>query len=152
MRLTRRHVAGASAGALWFTTLGLVSAASASEPGDEAEVTRAVEAFRKAMLEADRKQFEALCADQLSYGHSSGKLQTKTVFIDDATSGRSVWKSLTFADPTVQIAGTSAISRFTFIGENESEGKVNSVKIGVLMVWQKQDGNWKLLARQAFKI
>jgi ketosteroid isomerase-like protein len=152
MRLTRRHMAGASAGALCLATLRLVSPASASEPGDQAEVTRALEAFRKAMVEADRKQFETLCADQLSYGHSSGKLQTKAVFIDDATSGKSVWKSLTFADPTVQIAGNNAITRFTFIGESESEGKSNAVKIGVLMVWQKQDGNWKLLARQAFKI
>ena len=26
------------------------------------------------------------------------------------------------------------------------------VKIGVLMVWHKQDGNWKLLARQAVRL
>jgi ketosteroid isomerase-like protein len=29
-------------------------------------------------------------------------------------------------------------------GETESAGKTNAVKIGVLMVWQKQDGRWKL--------
>jgi len=27
-----------------------------------------------------------------------------------------------------------------------------NVKIGALQVWQKQDGNWKLLARQGFKL
>jgi hypothetical protein len=42
--------------------------------------------------------------------------------------------------------------RYILTGETESEGKTNSVKIGVLMVWHKQDGRWKLLARQAYRI
>jgi len=35
--------------------------------------------------------------------------------------------------------------------ESETDGKPSSVKIGVLQVWQKQSGNWKLLARQSFR-
>jgi hypothetical protein len=30
-----------------------------------------------------------------------------------------------------------------------SGGKIQSTRIGVFMVWQKQGGSWKLLARQA---
>ena len=30
--------------------------------------------------------------------------------------------------------------------------KTNNVKIGALQVWQKQNGDWKLLARQGFKL
>jgi hypothetical protein len=30
--------------------------------------------------------------------------------------------------------------------------KTNPVKIGVLMVWHQQNGNWKLLARQAVRL
>jgi len=37
-------------------------------------------------------------------------------------------------------------------GETESEGKTNAIKFGVLMVWQRQDGRWKLLARQAYRL
>jgi len=37
-------------------------------------------------------------------------------------------------------------------GETESEGKTNAIKFGVLMVWQRQDGRRKLLARQAYKL
>jgi hypothetical protein len=32
------------------------------------------------------------------------------------------------------------------------DGKPNSTKIGALQVWQKQDGSWKLLARQGYKL
>ena len=35
---------------------------------------------------------------------------------------------------------------------HEREGKTTPVKIGVLMVWHKQDGHWKLLARQAVRL
>jgi hypothetical protein len=31
-------------------------------------------------------------------------------------------------------------------------GTVNNLNIGLLMVWVKEKGTWKLLARQAFRI
>jgi hypothetical protein len=73
--------------------LALLGAAPGAAPsGDEAAVAQAVEAFRHAMLQADRAQFEALTADQLSYGHSAGRVETTAQFIDAATSGRSMWR------------------------------------------------------------
>jgi len=131
--------------------LGAVPGA-AVQPGDEAAVARAVETFRNAMLKADRAQFEALTADQLSYGHSAGRVETKAQFIDAATSGRSTWKFITLTDQTIQIVGNNAIVRHTLSGETERDGKTNPVKIGVLMVWHKPDGNWQLLARQAVRL
>jgi ketosteroid isomerase-like protein len=124
----------------------------AAQSNDEAAVAQAVEAFRNATLKADRSQFEALCADQLSYGHSAGRVENKSQFIDGATSGRSTWQFITLTDQSIQIVGNSAIVRHTFTGESERDGKTNPVKLGVLTVWQKQDGNWKLLARQAVRL
>jgi ketosteroid isomerase-like protein len=125
---------------------------AAAQSGDEAAVAQAVEAFRNAVLKADRSQLEALCADQLSYGHSGGRVENKSQFIDGATSGRSTWNFITLTDQTNQIAGDSAIVRHTLTGETERDGKTNPVKIGVLMVWHKHDGKWKLLARQAVRL
>jgi ketosteroid isomerase-like protein len=133
-------------------TLLTGAAMTAAQSGDEAAVAQAVEAFRNALLKADRSQFEALCADQLSYGHSAGRVENKAQFIDAATSGRSTWKFITLTDQTSQIVGNNAIVRHTLTGETERDGKTNPVKIGILMVWQKQDGNWKLLARQAVRL
>jgi ketosteroid isomerase-like protein len=36
-------------------------------------------------------------------------------------------------------------------GETERDGKTNPIKIRVLMVWHKPNGEWKLLARQAVR-
>jgi ketosteroid isomerase-like protein len=125
---------------------------AAAPSGDEAAVAQAVEAFRNAMLKADRGQFEALCAEQLSYGHSAGRVENKAQFIDAATSGRSTWKFITLTDQTTQVVGDTAIVRHTLTGETERDGKTNPVKIGVLMVWDKQEGKWKLLARQSVRL
>jgi len=150
MWITRRHLVLAGASALCTAAPGLGSE-FAAQTGDDAAIAQAVEAFRKAMLAADRSQFEALGADQLTYGHSAGRIETKTQFIDAAVSGRSVWKFITLTEQSNQIVGNNAIVRHILTGENESEGKTNEIKIGVLMVWQK-DGRWKLLARQAYRI
>jgi hypothetical protein len=123
-----------------------------AQSGDKAAVAQAVEAFRNAALKADRGQFEALTADQLSYGHSAGRVENKAQFIDGATSGRSTWKFITLTDQTIDIVGNTAIVRHTFTGESERDGKTNPVKLGVLTVWNKQDGHWKLLARQAVRL
>jgi ketosteroid isomerase-like protein len=123
-----------------------------AQTADEAAVAQAVEAFRAAMLQADKTQFEALTAEQLSYGHSSGRVETKTQFITAATSGQSRWKFITLTDQTVQVVGNNAIVRHTLTGETERDGKTNPVKIGVLTVWHKPAGQWQLLARQAVRL
>jgi hypothetical protein len=151
MTFSRRHLAFAGASSLCSTAFGITSAFAAAPAGD-ADVAAAVEAFRRAMLANDRKQFEALCVDQLTYGHSSGRVQTKKEFIDDASSGKTKWNSITLTDQTIQLAGSNATARFVFNGENVSDGKTNTLKFGVLMIWVKQRGKWRLLARQGYKI
>jgi ketosteroid isomerase-like protein len=151
MRFTRRHLALAGALALGTSSL-LLSPPSAAQSTDEASVVQAVEALRKAMLDADRARLEDLTADQLSYGHSGGTIQTKDQFVNVIVRKETIYKSITLSDPVTTIAGNNAIVRHVFSAETESDGKPSTAKVGVMQVWQKQDGRWKLLARQAFKI
>jgi ketosteroid isomerase-like protein len=65
---------------------------------------------------------------------------------------RSTWKFITLTDQTIHIVGDDAIVRHIFTGETERDGKTNPITIGVLMVWHKQNGDWKLLARQAVRL
>ena len=73
MSLHRRALIVGGVGAFAVVIMGRLSSAVA-QPADEAAVKAAVEAFRKAMLGNDRAQLEALTAEQLSYGHSGGKV------------------------------------------------------------------------------
>jgi ketosteroid isomerase-like protein len=151
MEIGRRHLA--AVGALAIGTLNLLqSASSAAESADEAAVDKAIEALRKALLEKDKARLELLSADQLSYGHSSGKVQTKAEFVDGVMTSKALTKSIAFPELSITVVGDAAIARHLFEAEMETDGKPTSVKIGALQVWQKQTGNWKLLARQGFKL
>jgi len=150
MDVTRRDLAIAGAVALGAASL-LGGSAVLANASDEAAVKDSVEALRKALLAADKSQLEQLAADQLSYGHSSGKVQSKAEFVDGVVTRKAVVKSLDFPELTVAVAGDAAIARHLYVSHSETDGKPNNVRIGSLEIWQKQDGNWKLLARQGFK-
>ena len=124
----------------------------AAQSADEATVAQAVENLRKAMFERNVKQFEALISENVSYGHSAGRIENKQEFIKAALANKAVMKSLAFTDQTVKITGSHAVVRNTYNGVSELDGKTNTTKIGVLLVWAKEDGTWRLYARQAYRL
>ena len=151
MHVTRRDLA--ASGALALSVPGLFfSSPALAEAGDDAAVKQNVEALREALLKADKTQLERLSAEQLSYGHSDGRVQNKAEFIDGVMTRKATVKSINFPDLKIAVAGDAAIARHLYESESETDGKPNSVRIGTLQVWQKQGGNWKLLARQGYKL
>jgi len=149
MELTRRELAGLSVLALGATAF--IGSAQA-ESADEATVKRAVEELRSAWFKQDKGKIESLTAEQLSYSHSDARLEDKAKFINGVMTRKATFKSLEFPDLTVQTVGNTAVVRHLWVSESELEGKVTNTKIGVLQVWQKQDGGWKLLARASWRL
>jgi hypothetical protein len=127
-------------------------AQSTDTAGDTAAVTEVVSNLTKAMLAADKAKLQALTADELSYGHSSGVVQSKSVFVDVIANKQTVYKSIELSSQSITLAGSNAIVRHSWLGESgPADGSKWSVsKLGVLQVWQKKGSDWKLLARQAF--
>jgi Domain of unknown function (DUF4440) len=150
MEITRRHLA--AAGALALGTGSLLQSASSTAESADLAVDKAVEALRTALLEKNKAGLEQLTADQLSYGHSSGRVETKSQFVSGYVTSKATYKWITFPELTIAVVGDTAIARHLYEFESETDGKTANVKIGALQVWQKQDGNWKLLARQGFKL
>lgn len=151
MQITRRDLAVAGAFALSAPS-PLFGSPAFADANDEATIKQNVEALREALLKADKAQLERLTADQLSYGHSDGRVQNKPEFIDGVMTRKATVKSLTFPDLKIEVAGDAAIARHLYVSEAELDGKTTNTKIGTLELWQKQGGNWKLLARQAYKL
>lgn len=133
------------------TATAVASRAGPAE-GQAAEVEAAVDALTQALLSADGPALDALVLDGLSYGHSSGVVQDKPAFVEALTSGRSAFPSITLSDRTASVVGEDAVVRHVFSGAAKSGGKTVPVRIGVLQVWHRDGGRWRLLARQAFKI
>ena len=149
MNIDRRQLA---LPALALGLLSVVPAAAAA--ADEDAVAKNVEAFRAAQVAADPKAFDALCAAELSYSHSDGRVEDKAAFIANATNGKSKWLSLKYEDPKIRVVGPAAIVRFHWLGEQEAvaDGKKSSTNLHILMNWQKQGADWKLLSRASTKL
>ena len=120
------------------------------QEADESAVAERVELLRRTMLKPDTAAFDDLLADGLSYGHTTGVVETKTDVMDGMLSGRTVFSMLEQPEQTISFSGDIAIVRHRFNGENVSSGKTNSPRIRVVQAWQKQNGRWRLLVRQGF--
>ena len=123
-----------------------------AQTADEKAVADRVEALRKAMIAADKTVLEDLVAEELSYGHSSGLVEDKAAFVDQFLTGKSVFKTITLSDQTIKMAGNVAIVRHRLTGDTNNNNVPGKADIIILLVWQKQNGKWKLLARQAARI
>jgi len=152
MNVSRRDFAVTGAAALGASALLLRGSLNADAAADEAAVTESVEILRKALLEADNGKLEQVASGQISYGHSDGRVETKEQFIKGVMTRKQVVKSLAFPELKVAVVGDAAIARHIYLAESELEGKPTTTRIGALQVWQKQNGSWKLLARQGFRL
>ena len=150
MNLSRRDLA-AAAGVLALVAAGVAGPVLANTE-DEAAVKQAVEELKAAWLKQDKTKLEAMTLPQLSYSHSDARLEDKAKFIEGVMGRKATVKSLEFPEMTVQVVGNTAIVRHLWVSQTELEGKVTDTKIGVIQVWQKQDGGWKLLARASYRL
>ena len=118
----------------------------------EKQVAAATEQLRKAMVDGDKNSLENLVTEQLSYGHSGGHIDDKKEFVAKLTGGGSDFVTIDLTEQTVSVSGKTAIVRHILTAKTNDNGKPAEVHLRVLLVWQKQGSQWKLLARQAVKI
>lgn len=118
----------------------------------QAAVAKAVETLKAAMISGDRSALEQIAADQLSYGHSSGAVDNKTVFVEKIASGQSDFVTIDLTEQTISVSKKTAIVRHVLKAKTNDGGKPGEVNLRVLLIWQKQSGGWKLLARQAVRV
>jgi hypothetical protein len=124
-----------------------------AQSSDEKAVEAAVEKLRKAMIAADKQNLENLAAKDLSYGHSNGLVEDRAEFVGQFITKKTIFlENLTFSNQTIKIVDNTAIVRHRLTSDTNNSNVPGKVDILILMVWQKQNGEWKLLARQAAKV
>ena len=150
MNIDRRQLA------LPALAIGLVSMIPgiAFAGADEDAIAKHVEAFRVAQAAGNADGIAPLCAEELSYSHSSGAVDDKASLLAGVKNAKYKWTSLEYKNPTVRVVGPAAIVRFNFVGEQEfaADGKKVPQNLAILMNWQKQGSDWKLLSRSATKL
>lgn len=117
------------------------------------DVESAVQSLTQAMLKPNENILNKLAANELTYGHSSGKVEDKAAFIATLTSGASIFEKIDITGQSIQVVENTAIVRHVLEAKTNDPGKGPAeIKLGIVLTWVNVDGHWQLLARQAFKL
>lgn len=122
-----------------------------AQTNDEKAVAEAAEHLRRAMVAADSATLSTITLPQLSYGHSGGHVDDKAEFVKKIVNGKSDFVTIDISEQTINIVNGVAVVRHKFHATTNDNGKPGTVDLSVLLIWQKQKKDWKLLARQAVK-
>ena len=138
---------------LLMLLLGMTFSVVQAQTKDKQEVLDRIETWRKAVVGQDVKMLDKLLADELTYGHSNGVMDTKKSFITTIGTKKEVYNELNLDDMNVTIVGNNALVRHKMTGHvTLQDGAISKPNLGVLQVWNKTKNGWQLLARQAYKL
>lgn len=137
---------------LLFLLISVISL-NAKAQDKKAEVENAVTYLVNALISGRQADLEYIAHNSLSYGHSSGKMESKTAFVHSLVTNQSDFVTIDITKQNIYIDGNTAIVRHNLFAKTNDNGNPGEVYLGVMLVFTKQaNGEWKLLARQAYKV
>lgn len=130
----------------FFSMLLFLSFPSLAQSTSEIEAK--MDALTQALLAEDAETLKSLTSEDLTYGHSSGSIEDQEAFLKVFRSGNTDYQAWDISNLTVQFHGKNIAMVRHFV-----DGKIqgNPLHLGVMLVWIKEKGDWKLLARQAYR-
>jgi hypothetical protein len=139
---------------LWiFLLLCCATAAiAASHPQAERELLAADAARTEAMVAADTATLERVLADDLSYGHSNGRVQGKKELLESLQTGALRYRALTTDETVARGYGCAGVVTGKAAAEVESAGQTASLTLRYTATYARQRGHWVLVAYQSVKL
>ena len=113
---------------------------------DVRQVLAAEDRRYRAMQDADLTTLDELCADELSYAHSSGTRDTKAEYFGKIESGYYVYRRVAHPVERVEVLGDTAIVVGRMTADVEVQGVPKTIDNLALAVWTRASGAWRLLA------
>ena len=107
----------------------------------------------EAMIKGDLATLDRLLGDDLSYVHSSTKVDTKASFIENLRSGASKYKGFQREESSTRLFGDSAVNTGVATVSVENQGQPPATfKIRYTNVWVRRGGKWQMVAWQATRL
>ncbi len=102
----------------------------------------------------DSLTLEDLFATNATYGHSTGRIQTRKEAIDGACHNQSTYSDTAVSNiKVIPINENTAIVRYLFKAiEHTKDGRNVPLNFSMLLVWVKERGKWRLCGRQAISV
>ena len=105
-----------------------------------------------ATMAGERSRLEAIFSDDLRYAHSSGKVDTKTSYVDSLVSHQTVYESFDYKERTFLPAapGIVLMTGRVIIHARNGDQRVEN-DLNFLAVWREENGHWRFLSWQSSK-
>ena len=113
---------------------------------DVADVLAAEEERYQAMLDGDLDTLDRLCADEVSYAHSSGARDTKQEYFAKIRSGYYDYHRIDHPVERVEVLGDTAIVVGRMTADLAVDGTDKTIDNLSLAVWTRTSDSWRLLA------
>ena len=117
-----------------------------SSDDDVRAVLAAEDRRYQAMLHADLATLDRLCADALSYAHSSGVRDTKAAYFEKLRAGYYVYRRVDHPVERVEVVGDTAIVVGRMTADLDVDGVPKTIDNNALAVWVRTGDGWQLLA------
>ena len=135
---------------LLLFSLAVTSNAQSDEQKEQ--VMMKMLSLKNALLGKDSVALSSLLADDVTYGHSSGLIQTKAQLIRDVVSGFQDYKSIEPSDLNVRVYDNASIVTVKLKTSLIFGGKPTDLNLFVTITWVKINGDWRLVARQSVRL
>ncbi|MBY0505592.1 MAG: nuclear transport factor 2 family protein [Bryobacteraceae bacterium] len=134
-------------------TLAILSYGLALEPPAKEAVSALEKAWAAATVQADATALGKILANDLNYIHSTGLIDSKTMFIDKLKSGQQKYFKLQHEGMEVRLYGSTAVVTATALIESSTKGLKNPPgRLRFMHVWYYSKGAWQLVAHQSLRL
>jgi len=120
--------------------------------GTEADVLRADDRRFEAMRRGDWAGLDAALADDLTYVHSTARLETKAEHIDNLRGGKPHYRGIAPRERKVRVHGGVGVVNGVSEMHVERDGKEQRFTVRYLAVYAKAGDQWRMIAWQSTRM
>jgi len=122
----------------------------AQSPAPEQAVRQVEDRRIKAMIDDDFATLETVLADDLTYGHSSGVVDTKASYLETLRSGKTKYLTFDRAPSVVRVYGDTAI--ITGTATLSLRGQAAPFTLRYTLAYVMREGQWRMVAWQSTRL
>jgi ketosteroid isomerase-like protein len=118
----------------------------------EAEVLAADDRRFEAMRKEDWPGLEAVLADDLTYVHSTARLESKAEHVGNLKAGKPHYRGIAPRERTVRVHGAVGVVNGVSEMHVENAGKEQRFTVRYLAVYAKAGNAWRMIAWQSTRV
>jgi len=118
----------------------------------DTDVLQADERRFQAMMKGDWAALDAVLADDLTYVHSTARLETKAEHVGNLRAGKPHYRGIAPRDRKARVHGDAGVVTGVSEMHVENAGKEQRFTVRYLAAYAKTGGQWRMFAWQSTRV